>query len=254
MNTLTPNALSPNALSPNRWIRAGLFALPVYAIVTAYATLRAQPDSVSDPEGWARFVSSTSYLVEHVLGSLVGTIAVIFGTFALGAYLAGSRVPRLAMWGMTLAITGHVLFTVPGVVSTFTTPAIGRAYLAGNEAAMTVDLSAATPAFALALLLGLVGNLLLGAAVWRSGRLPGWTGLLWTAGTIVFYLLGTVLGLATTGASLPTQPVGAALLLVAGAAMAWTAGRSNAHTASTSSTESVEPTPAAARVQQRTRS
>ena len=238
------NALHPNAPSPNAWIRTGLFALPLYAVVTAYATLRAQPDQVSDPASWARFVSSTSYLVEHVLGSLVGTVAVIFGTFALGAYLARSRVRRLALWGMTLAIAGHVLFTVPGVVSTFATPAIGRAYLAGNEAVMTVDLSAAVPAFALALLLGLAGNLLLGAAAWRSGRLPGWTGLLWMAGTVVFYLLGTVLGLATTGASLPTQPIGAALLLVAGAGMAWAARRTDPATA-------VEPAPTPAGVTQR---
>ena len=235
-----------NAASPSAWIRSGLFALPVYAVVTAYATLRAQPDQVSDPEAWARFVSSTSYLVEHLLGSVVGTLAVIFGTFALGAHLAGSRVTRLALWGTTLAVAGHVLFTVPGVLSTFTTPAIGRAYLAGSSEAMAVDLSAALPAFGLALLLGLVGNLLLSLAVWRSGRLPGWTGLLWAAGTVVFYVLGTALGLATTGASLPTQPIGAVLMLVAGAAMAWTA-----RSAATAGADRAGAAPAAPRVEQR---
>lgn len=215
-----------NTSTPTAWIRTGLFALPLNALLIGYATRAAEPDQVSDPEGWARFVSSTSYLVEHLLANVLGAALAIFGTFALGAYLAGSRGSRSALWGMTLAISGHVLFTVPGVVSTFGTPAIGGAYLAGNRAAITIEFSPALMAvFALALVLALVGNLLLAVAIWRSGRLPGWSGLLWGAGTVVFYLLGAVVGLATTGASLPTQPLGAGLLLIAGVAVAWRARR-----------------------------
>ena len=235
--------------TPTAWIRTGLFALPLYALLVGYATLRPEPDQVTDPEGWARFVSSTSYLVQHVLGNLIGTVLAIFGIFALAAYLVGGRVTRSALWGMTLAITAHLLFTVPGVVSTFTTPAIGSAYLAGNKAAMAVELSPALMGvFGLALLLALIGNLLLGSAVWRSGRLPRWTGLVWAAGNVAFYLLGAVLGLATTGASLPTQPVGAALMLIAGGAIAWSARRMHL------STEVMETLPAALPVGQGSRS
>ena len=212
--------------SPTAWIRTGLFALPLNAILTAYATRQPQPDQVSDPQGWAHFVSSTSYLVEHVMANVVGTMFAILGTFALGAYLTGSRATRLALWGMTLAVSGHVLFTVPGVISTFATPALGKSYLAGNSAAMTVAFSPVlTAVFGLALLLALVGNLLLGAAIWRSRRLPRWPGLLWATASVLFYLLGAFLGKATTGASLPTQPVGALLMLIAGAAIAWAASR-----------------------------
>ena len=81
------------------WVQVGLFALPVYGLLTAYATLEPQPDQVSDPEGWARFVSSSSYLVGHVLGDVAGTVLVIFGTFALGAYLTASQAPRLGLLG-----------------------------------------------------------------------------------------------------------------------------------------------------------
>ena len=81
------------------WIRAGLFALPVYGVLTWYATLEPQPDQVSDPDGWARFVSSTSYLASHIVGNVLGTTLAIFGTFALGAFSSKSRAPRLALSG-----------------------------------------------------------------------------------------------------------------------------------------------------------
>jgi hypothetical protein len=209
------------------WIRVGLFALPVYGLLTAYATLEPQPDQASDPDGWARFVSSTSYLVGHVVGNVLGTTLAIFGTFALGAFLATSRAPRLALSGMVLAVAGHILFTVPGAISTFATPAIGTAYLAGNRDVMQLAFPPVmTAILALGLLLAVIGNTILGVAIWRSGTLPRWAGLIWIVGTLVFYVLGAALGMATTGASLPTQPVGGALLAISGAWIAWAALRS----------------------------
>jgi hypothetical protein len=204
------------------WIRVGLFALPVYGLLIAYSTVKPQPDQVADPEGWARFVSSTSYLVGHVLGNVLGTALVIFGTFALGALLATSRAPRLGLWGMVLSITGYVLFTIPGVISTFATPPIGAAYLAGSRQVMSLEFSPILTAITLlALLLAVIGNGLLSVAIWRSGILPRWAGVIWAVGTLIFYVLGFALGMATTGASLPTQPIGAALLAIAGAWIAW---------------------------------
>ena len=204
------------------WIRVGLFALPVYGLLIAYSTLKPQPDQVADPEGWARFVSSTSYLVSHVLGNVLGTALVIFGTFALGALLATSRAPRLGLWGMVLSITGYLLFTIPGVISTFATPPIGAAYLAGNREVMSLEFSPIlTLITLLALLLAVIGNGLLSVAIWRSGSLPRWAGVIWAAATLIFYVLGFALGMATTGASLPTQPIGAALMAIAGAWIAW---------------------------------
>jgi hypothetical protein len=208
------------------WIRTGLFALPAYGILTVWATLEPQPDQASDPEGWARFVGSSSYLASHLVGSITGTILAIFGTFALGVYLASSRSPRLALTGMTLAVAAHALFVVPGAISAFATPAIGRAYLAGNTQVMELEFPAAMTAIvAFGLLLALVGNVLLGVAVWRSGTLLRWAGALWIAGAFIFYVLGAVLGMATTGASLPTQPVGAALMALSGGWIAWVALR-----------------------------
>lgn len=209
------------------WIRAGLLALPVSGLLTAWATLEAQPDQTTDPRAWARFVSSTSYQVSHLVGSTGGTILAIFGVFALGAFLATSRSGRLALAAMVVTVAGHALLLVPAVISTFATPAIGRAYLAGIPGVMRIEFPAAmTTSFMLGLLLAFVGNLLLGVAMWRSRALPRWAGVIWIAATVMFYILGVVLGQATTGSSLPTQPVGAVLFAIAGARTAWTSLRS----------------------------
>ena len=104
---------------------------------------------------------------------------------------------------------------VPGTISTFATPAIGAAYLSGNREVMTMEFSPVlTLITGVALLLAVAGNTVLGLAIWRSGVLPKWAGLLWIIGTLVFYVFGAFLGMATTNASLPTQPIGALLMAV----------------------------------------
>jgi hypothetical protein len=209
------------------WVRTGLVALPLYGLILAFTTRHPQPDQTVDPEAWARFVSTPSYLAEHIASSVVGAVLVIFGTLALGGLLWRSRAPRLGLWGTILAATGQTLFLVPGTISTFATPPIGAAYLAGNRDVMALEFSPAlTLITGLSLLLAVAGNVVLGLAIWRSGVLPRWTGLVWIAATLVFYVFGAILGMATTGASLPTQPVGALLLAVSGAGIAWTVLRS----------------------------
>jgi hypothetical protein len=208
------------------WIRAGLWALPVAWLFTAWGGLEPQPDQEKDPGAWARFVSSDSYQFSHLLGATAGTILALFGVFALGCFLANSRSGRLALPAMITAAAGTALLLVPAVISTFATPAIGGAYLKGNEDVMQLEFPGSmTGAFLLGLLLAFVGSVLLGVAVWRSGVLPRWAGALWAAGAILFYVLGVVLGLATTGSSLPTQSAGAVLLAAAGVWIAWRGSR-----------------------------
>ena len=171
-------------------------------------------------------MTSTAYLVGHVWGSTGGTILAIFATFALGAYLATSRVGGLAVAAMVITVAGHTLLLVPAVISTFVTPAVGQAYLDGHREVMQITFpDEMTVAFLLGLLLALVGNVLLGVAVWRSRTLPRGAGALWILATVAFYLLGVVLGQATTGSSLPTQTIGALLAAVAGGWIAWSALR-----------------------------
>ena len=232
----------PNGSGSAAWIKTGLVALPIYGLVLGFTTRKPQPDQSVDPEGWARFVSSPSYLVEHIASSVLGAVLVILGTLALGAVLRHSRAPRLALSGTLLAITGQILFMVPGTISTFATPAIGAAYLSGNRDVMTIEFSSLlTVITGVALLLAVAGNIILGLAIWRSGVFARWAGLLWIIGTLVFYVLGAFLGMATTGASLPTQPVGAVLMAISSGWIAWTVLSSRATQSGT------DPYPAADR-------
>ncbi|MCO4255520.1 hypothetical protein NG696_09790 [Pseudarthrobacter sp. HLT1-5] len=88
-----------------------------------------------------------------------------------------------------------------------------------------------TGAFLLGLLLAFVGTVLLGIAVWRSHVLPRWAGALWAAGAVAFFVLGVVLGQATTGSSLPSQAAAAVLMAGAGGWIAWSGARQATGTA-----------------------
>jgi hypothetical protein len=219
-------SLVMSAQNTSNWIRIGLFALPISGVLLAWASLDPQPDQTKDPEAWARFVGSGYYLLTHVFGSIGSTLLAIFGVFALGAYLANSRAGRLGLVAMVVTVVGQALSLVIGGVSTFALNAIGRTYLAGTEDVMRVEFPAAMSVlFGLAILLLVVGNVLLGVAVWLSGTLPRWAGAIWVASALLFYVLGAVLGMATTGSSLLTQPVGGLLLAIGGGWIALSALR-----------------------------
>ena len=127
---------------------------------------------------------------------------------------------------MVMTVVGNALFLSVVGLSAFATPGIAQAYLAGMEGVMQVEFgSAQTATFLLAILLLFVGNVLLGVAVWRSGTLPKWAGAIWAASALLFYVLGAVLGMATTGSSLPTQPVAALLMVISGGWIAWSVMR-----------------------------
>jgi hypothetical protein len=215
-----------SAQNTTNWILNGLFALPLSGVLLAWSSLDPQPDQVKHPEEWARFVGSSYYLITHVFGSIGSALLAIFGVLALGAYLSGSRAGRLGLVAMVVTVVGQALSLVIGGVSTFALNAIGRAYLAGQEDVLRLEFPAAMSVlFGLALLLLVLGNVLLGVAVWRSETLPRWAGAIWVASALLFYVLGAVLGMVTTGSSLLTQPVGGLLMVIGGGWIALSALR-----------------------------
>jgi hypothetical protein len=84
-------------------------ALPAYGLLTFWATFTHEPNRTTEVEAYARYISTTSYLAQHLLGSILGTILAIFGVIALAAYLANSHVGRLALLGMVLSVAGNCL-------------------------------------------------------------------------------------------------------------------------------------------------
>jgi hypothetical protein len=215
-----------NAANINRWIGVGLLGLPLYGALTFYSSMNPQPDPNTRFEAWSRYVLTDHYVLSHVLGSGLGLILAIFGTFALGAHLATSRAGRLGLVAMVITVFATALFLMPMGVSTFTAPHEGQAHLAGIEEYGKLPMIFADTVFMatslLVIVLLFVGNVLLGAAVWRSGTLPRWAGALWAAGAVFMYPLGIVYAVAILGVqSTPrTVLVGALLLVVSGAWMA----------------------------------
>jgi len=215
-----------SAANITKWIGIGLLGLPLYGALTFFSSLNPQPDPNTHYDAWARFVTTDFYVLKHLFASILGTILVIFGTFALSAYLATSRAGRMGLTAMVVAVLGTALFLTVGGVSTFAVPEQGQAHVLGiDEYREMPTILAETVMMAtmgVGMLLMLVGNVLLGVAVWRSGTLPKWAGALWVAGSAL-PLLGMVYALLPIGADRtpPTVPIGAVLLVIGGAWMAW---------------------------------
>ncbi len=215
-----------NATSINRWIGIGLLGLPLYGALTFWSSLDPQPDPDTHYEAWSRFVTTDHYVLSHLLGSILGLILAIFGTFALGAYLARGRSGRLGLVSMVVTVVGTALFLPAMGVSTFAAPMEGQAYLAGIGEFSRLPSSFADTVFAatslLVILLLFVGNVLLGIAVWRSGTLPRVAGAIWVTAAVLMYPLGIVYAAVILGvqSTPPTVLVGAFLLVVGGGWMA----------------------------------
>ena len=203
------------------WVRIGVWALPVYGLLTFWATLTHEPNRQTEVEAYARYISTTSYLAQHILGSIFGTILAIFGVIALAAYLANGRAGRLALVAMVMSVAGNCLILTIFGFSTIVSPVIGELYLAGQQDAMKVNEAIfGSTAFALlavpGLLLYLGGAILSGVAIWRSGTLPRWAGVLY-APTGFLIAAGVAIGAA--------QTLGSALLVAAGIWIAWSVMR-----------------------------
>jgi hypothetical protein len=213
--------------APNitRWIGIGLLGLPLYGALTFWSSLEGQPNPSTHLEAWSRYVTTNHYVLGHLLGSIFGIILLIFGVFALGAYLTRSRAPRLGLVAMAITVLGNALFLPLQGVATFSAPEEGQAVLAGIEEFEQLPPIFASTVFALTgllfIVLAFVGNILLGVAIWHSGTLPQWAGALWAAANVLMYLsivYGQTIGPASTPS---TVPAGAAVLVVSGAWMAW---------------------------------
>jgi hypothetical protein len=86
--------------------RLGVAALPVYGLLVFLSTLTHQPDYRTDFHAYAEYVTTTSFLVSHLVGSILGTTIGIFGVLALGAVLATTGERRLAQRGLVLSVAG----------------------------------------------------------------------------------------------------------------------------------------------------
>jgi hypothetical protein len=140
----------------------------------------------------------------------------LFGLFGLYRYLSYRTGSLIALLAAVLAIAGIALFLPLATFSAVNGPVIADLYQQGNRGVIAVVEAGFTSTLGLALLgvssaAGITGPILFSVVIWRDGRLPRWTG-------IIFALSIVLLGVPVT---LATELLGAVLLLISAGAMAW---------------------------------
>ena len=90
------------------WIRRGLWALPLYGLLTFLSTLTHQPDPTTDFQGYAEYITTETFLAGHLVGSIFGSGVGALGFIALAAYLAttGASAGRTAV-ATALTVVGR---------------------------------------------------------------------------------------------------------------------------------------------------
>ena len=161
-------------------IRIGVLALVLSGVLGVIGEFMRGPllDPSVNPAGFAQAAASGNFGTAWVLILLSATLA-MFGTLALYGHLAGGRADGTAFWGLILSLAGGALFLVFTGAFAFADPVVGRLYVQGDQSVIAVAVAAfyqgpATSILYPAGLLGTLGSVLMGIAIWRSGTLPRW--------------------------------------------------------------------------------
>ena len=191
----TGTQAGPGAPALAGWSRRWVWALPVWGVLLGLSTLTHQPSYDTDFRGYADYVTTDYFLVSHLVGSIFGAALGIVGAVALVLLLAVTGAVRMAIWGLVAFVIGQVLTTSIFGVAAFFQPAIGNAFLDGQEAAArSVNEDVYGPALfatvGVGLLLWIVGLVQLGRAMRRSTEIPNWVGLVFAIAAPVFAIAG----------------------------------------------------------------
>jgi hypothetical protein len=165
-------------------IRLGVLALPLaglLALVGLYSSFQLGTGGIL-ATGDNRAIVSGGYYVSQLLGNALALTLLIFGVMALYVYLANSGVKTMALGAMVLSIFGIAFQLIALGVFAFAIPALSRSFLEGNQESINISDYIFEGPFrivvTLALLLYLAGFILWGVAIWHSGVLPKWAGVL----------------------------------------------------------------------------
>lgn len=188
------------------WVRAGVWLLTIYGVLTFYATLTHQPDPSSDFEEWSRYVTTDVFLISRVFGSILGAAVAILGMAALAGYLAGTRRSTVALIGFICGAIGNVFVASIFGVAAAAQPALGNAFLAGTASAEDIYGEVySAPVFGVAgagVLLFSLGFILLGIASVASERIPRWAGAAIALAGPLIGVVGLIVGQAQTVGSI----------------------------------------------------
>jgi Ca2+/Na+ antiporter len=198
-----------------RW--AG-FALPLAGLLALIGLVLRAPlfDALVDPANFIQAASAASFTTAWTL-LMFAQIAEVFSYPVLYAYLAGpkSRVGTIAAIATAISFLGGGLYLALTGFFAYEAPVIAKLYLQGDKSVIDIAVAAFFGGPVLAILypsglLGLIGAILFGVAMWRTGRVAKWAAIL--------YVLH--LPLLTFPIGYIAELVGALFLLVSGAAIA----------------------------------
>lgn len=164
--------------SGNIRILAGFASLAIAGLLISVGILIRGPGGVarnptSDPAGFVRLVTSTAFTV-WMLTTVASVPLRMYGFLALYAYLADTDVERISLAALILSLTSMVLFAHVLGVPHFVWPEVGNLYQAGQEEVFQLAgfPGASRILFLIASVVGLIGLVSFGVAIWQSGRLP----------------------------------------------------------------------------------
>lgn len=210
MHTHT-TATTTSATTVHQILARGVWALPVYAVLLGLSTLTHQPDYTVEFEAYARYVTTDSFLIGHLGASIAGAVIGIAGIVCMAAaMIRQGAASRRTLTGAVLSVAGNVVNAALFGVAAFAQPAIGRAYLDGNDKVVGLNADVygselvvtAVPG----LLMFIVGAVLLGSACARVARQLRWDGTSYAVTLPLFVVTGFTVP--------PAQPVIAAALTI----------------------------------------
>ena len=196
-----------------REIRFGLLALALSGPVLAVSTILRGPINLADAASFIQAADSPAYVPAWTL-ILIGGLLSLYGPFGLYRYLTYQNQSLIAFLAFVLRILGIALFLPFASFFAVNGPVIARLYQQGNQELITV-VEAHFSGLGLALfglsgLSEIIGWILFTVALWRDGRLPKWT-------VVLFFL---ALLLLVTPVTVATEFLGGLLLLISATVMA----------------------------------
>lgn len=161
-----------------REIRFGLIALVLSAVLLALSTILRGPIDLSDPGSFIRNANSPTYVLAWTF-ILIGGILSLYGSFGLYRYLTYQTQSPIAFWAFMLRIVGIALFLPFAGFFAVNGPVIAKLYQQGDQEVIAVVKSnfsgLGLTLFVLSSVGEIVGWILFTVALWRDGRLPKWT-------------------------------------------------------------------------------
>lgn len=175
------------------------------------STLTHEPDHSTDFAGWSRYVTTDIFLVSHIVGSILGAGLGLVGLVAALLLLVRGPAAVGAMVGAALTIIANTLFTAVFGIAAFTQPAMGRAFLAGDDGMQEFyDDVYGVPllvTFGVGALLFIAGAVVFGRAVARTSPDLRWAGYGYAVGLVLFLIAGFTVSV--------LQPVAGAVAAIA---------------------------------------